>query len=152
MTEISKNRKLVVLGAGLVLAVTPLLAACGGSSSSDASPTATASDNAASPTDTPTETSAPAGGVQLVDGVAPAARTITVTKSGFSPSSLTINTGETVTFVGTKEDNGTYGVKVGDLSGYTVRHSLPETFKFTKAGTYPVQEEITSNTATITVQ
>lgn len=150
MTESTKKRKLVVLGAGLVLAATPLLAACGGGSSSDASATATAVDNTAVPTDTSTETQAPAGGVKLANGEAPAERTIKVTKGAFNPNTLTIKVGQNVTFK--SGDSGSYGVKVGDLDSATVSGGLIETFEFSKAGTYNVSEEIYSGTATITVE
>lgn len=92
---------------------------------------------------------APSGGVVLADGTAPAERTITVSESGFSPASLTIKAGEQVTFVAPK---GIFAVLVGDLSGATVNKGLIETFTFSAPGVYPVKEDLTGNTATITVE
>ena len=149
MTELSKSRKLVVLGAGLVLVATPLLAACGGSSGDAASSASAAiSENVNPSTEAPA--SNPAGGVKLANGEAPADRTIQITGSKFSPETLTIKVGQNVTFKA--GDKGTYGVKVGDLDGATVSGGLIETFDFSKPGTYSVVEDISSNAATITVE
>jgi plastocyanin len=83
-----------------------------------------------------------------VDGQAPPERTITIVDGAFQPSELTIAAGETVTFV---TEEGIYGVIVGGLDGYTVTTGLYGTFQFDAPGTYPVREDISGNTATITV-
>lgn len=83
-----------------------------------------------------------------VDGQAPPERTITIVDGAFQPSELTIAAGETVTFV---TEEGIYGVIVGGLDGYTVTTGLYGTFQFDSPGTYPVREDISGNTATITV-
>jgi plastocyanin len=83
-----------------------------------------------------------------VDGQAPPERTITIVDGAFEPSDLTIAAGETVTFV---TEEGIYGVIVGGLDGYTVTTGLYGTFQFDAPGTYPVREDISGNTATITV-
>jgi hypothetical protein len=91
---------------------------------------------------------APEGGVRLADGEAPAERTITFDGKAFSPGSLEIQSGENVTF---KAVSATGGVKVGSLDSATISGGLIETFEFTEPGTYPVKEEVTGATATITV-
>lgn len=73
-----------------------------------------------------------------------------ITKSGITPNTLTIQKGQNVTFK--DGDKGIYAVKVGGLDGVTVTGGLIETYTFPEAGTYDVVEELTSNTATITVQ
>jgi len=89
------------------------------------------------------------GGAKLVDGKAPAARTITITNGTFDPPNLTVNVGETVTFK--SGDNVAYDVTVGDLQPSTVTKDLLETFQFFTAGPVTVSQDQSSLTATITV-
>ncbi len=86
----------------------------------------------------------------LTDGTAPAERTIAISDNGFTPDTLTIKTGEIVTFVA--DGDGIFAVLVGPLDGATVTGGLTETFVFPGAGTYTVVEDISGNTATITVE
>ena len=79
-----------------------------------------------------------AGGPQMV-----------LSASGFDPAELTISSGDVVSF--TTED-GIYGLIVNDLDGVTVASSLPEYYQFNDVGTYYLSEDITGNTATITVE
>jgi plastocyanin len=91
---------------------------------------------------------APGADPVYVDGQSPPERTITIVDGAFQPDELTIAVGETVTFV---TDEGIYGVIVGGLDGYTVTTGLYGTFRFDAPGTYPVREDISGNTATVTV-
>jgi plastocyanin len=79
-----------------------------------------------------------AGGPQMV-----------LSAAGFSPSELTISSGDVVSF--TAED-GMYSLIVNQLSGVTVTSSLPEYYQFNDAGKYYLTEDLTGNTATITVE
>jgi plastocyanin len=90
------------------------------------------------------------GTAVLVDGVAPAERTITISADGLTPAALTIAVGDTVTF--TAGDDATYAVEVGDLDSATVSGGLTETFQFPEAGEYPAVEIISGASAVITVQ
>jgi plastocyanin len=93
--------------------------------------------------------SAPADGVKLASGEAPAERTIVIDGETMTPNSLTIAVGENVTF---KADKGTHAVIVGSLDSATVVKGLIETFEFSKPGTYPAKDDLTAATATITVK
>ncbi len=99
--------------------------------------------------ETTVASAAPAGGVVLSDGQAPAERQIVLSSAGFSPATLTVKSGDTVTFT-TAE--GIYAVIVGTLDGATVTKSLFETFTFSAPGTYPVREDLSGATATIIVE
>ena len=79
-----------------------------------------------------------AGGPQMV-----------LSAAGFSPSELTISEGDVVSF--TAED-GMYSLIVNQLSGVTVTSSIPEYYEFVEAGTYYLKEDLSGNTATITVE
>ena len=79
-----------------------------------------------------------AGGPQMV-----------LSADGFSPSELTVSPGDVVSF--TTED-GIYGLIVNQLDGVTVTSSLPEYYQFNDAGKYYLKEDISGNTATITVE
>lgn len=92
----------------------------------------------------------PAGGVTYVDSTEPAADTIVVDEGGFTADTSTIEVGDVVLFI--PGDEGIYGVIVGDLDGYTVTTGLNGAFRFDLPGTYAVREDITGNTATITVE
>ena len=102
-------------------------------SSSDEAENTGTSDLVAVLTDAP-----PAGGPQMV-----------LSASGFEPAELTVASGDVVSF--TTED-GIYGLIVNDLDGVTVASSLPEYYQFNDVGTYYLTEDITGNTATITVE
>jgi plastocyanin len=91
----------------------------------------------------------PAGGAALVSTEATAANTVLLGASGFSPTSLSVSLGDTVTF--TADGKGVFAVLVGDLPGATVSGGLIESFSFSKPGTYSVTEEISGNSAIITV-
>lgn len=92
----------------------------------------------------------PAGGVTYVDSTEPAADTIVVDEGGFTADTSTIEVGDVVLFI--PGDEGIYSVIVGDLDGYTVTTGLNGAFRFDAPGTYAVREDITGNTATITVE
>ncbi|WP_309649602.1 hypothetical protein [Nocardioides sp.] len=92
----------------------------------------------------------PAGGVTYVDSTEPAADTIVVDEGGFTADTSTVEVGDVVLFI--PGDEGIYGVIVGDLDGYTVTTGLNGAFRFDLPGTYAVREDITGNTATITVE
>jgi plastocyanin len=70
--------------------------------------------------------------------------------AGFEPSSLTVASGDIVTF--TSNDGGIYGLIVNQLDSVTVTDSLPEYYQFNDAGTYYLIEDISGATATITVE
>jgi plastocyanin len=91
----------------------------------------------------------PAGGAALVSTEATSANTILLSASGFSPTTLSVAVGDTVTFKA--DGKGVFAVLVGDLPGATVTGGLVESFSFSKPGTYSVTEEISGNSATITV-
>lgn len=147
MKKLSYSQRSAVLLAGLVVVAAPALAACGGSSSSESSSSASAS--SAAPTGESSSSTSTGGKPILSNGEAPAARTIAVSKEGFTPATLTIKKGENVTF---KSSGGTFAVEVGGLEGATVSGGLVETFVFPEAGVYDVKEVLTSNTAQITVE
>ena len=54
--------------------------------------------------------------------------------------------------LGAGRADGIDAVIVGPLDGATVTKGLFETFTFSAADTYPVKEDISGNTATITVE
>jgi plastocyanin len=91
----------------------------------------------------------PAGGAALVSTEATAANTVLLGASGFSPTTLSVALGDTVTFKA--DGKGVFAVLVGDLPGATVTGGLTESFSFSKPGTYSITEEISGNSATITV-
>lgn len=86
----------------------------------------------------------------LADGEAPPERTITMSDTAFTPSSLTIDKGQNVTFKAGAD--GIYAVIVGRLDGVTVTGGLIETFDFPEAGTYTISEDLNGYTGTITVE
>ncbi len=90
------------------------------------------------------------GTAVLVDGEAPAERTITITAGQLEPATLTIAVGDIVTFK--SGDDAIYAVEVGDLDSATVSGGLIETFQFPEAGEYPAVEIISGSTATISVE
>jgi plastocyanin len=90
------------------------------------------------------------GTAVLIDGEAPAERTITITADAMSPDTLTIAAGDTVTF--TAGDDAVYAVEVGELESATVSGGLIETFQFPEAGQYEVVEIISGNSAVIVVE
>lgn len=74
---------------------------------------------------------------------------VTLSASGFDPAELTISAGDVVTF---STEEGIYGLIVNNLDSVTVASSLPEYYQFNDAGTYYLKEDISGNTATITVE
>jgi plastocyanin len=158
------SRRIVAFSASLVAVLS--LAGCGDKTSPSSDASVVAAESVATEsvaTDTsPTETvvttgteaasgsdSAPADGVKLASGEAPAERTIVIDGETMTPNSLTIAVGENVTF---KADKGTHAVIVGSLDSATVVNGLIETFEFSKPGTYPAKDDLTAATATITVK
>ena len=153
-------RPTAVAALGLTLALG--LGACGGDDDGDAAGgdgTTASADAGDSPAEEPAEEEAdaeeppadsPAGGVTYVDATEPAADTIVVDEGGFTADTSTIGVGDVVLFI--PGDEGIYGVIVGDLDGYTVTTGLNGAFRFDLPGTYAVREDITGNTATITVE
>ena len=92
----------------------------------------------------------PAGGVVFTDLTDTPAATVVINEGGFSPGDVTVSVGDVVQF--TTDDDGIYGVIVGDLDGYTVTGGLDEAFLFEQPGSYPVREDISGAEATITVE
>ncbi|GEP37549.1 hypothetical protein NPS01_12120 [Nocardioides psychrotolerans] len=138
--------------AALCLTLSLGLGACGGDDEPDGSgggeTAAPAGDVADAGEVAPVDS--PAGGVTYVDSTEPAADTIVVDEGGFTADTSTIEVGDVVLFI--TGDEGIYGVVVGDLDGYTVTTGLNGAFRFDAPGTYAVREEISDNTATITVE
>jgi len=79
-----------------------------------------------------------AGGPQMV-----------LSASGFDPAELTISAGDVVSFT---TEEGIYGLIVNQLDAVTVARSIPEYYQFNEVGTYYLSEDITGNTAIITVE
>lgn len=97
--------------------------------------------------DTATEGS---GTVTLADGEAPADKTITFTADGFDPGTLEVKVGELFTVKNGGE--GVNAVKFGESTDtYTITGGLIESFTIDAAGTYTMTEDLTGETATITV-
>lgn len=149
-----------LFAAGLALTLALGLGACGGDDEpEDASstPGATSSEPDESeptpeePEETEPEEGAPAGGVVFVDNVDSPAASVTVSDAGFDPAETTVAVGDVVVFT-TAGGDGIFGVIVGDLDGYTVTTGLDESFRFDAPGTYEVREDISGNTATVTVE
>ena len=110
--------------------------------------TTTTSTTTEPPLTAPASTTVPGpGGTRLVDGQAPKDRTVTITAGAFSPSTLTVAVGDTVTFVG--GDNIASDLVVGELSSAVVTSGLVETYEFTQPGTVTVST--TGNTPTMTI-
>jgi plastocyanin len=160
----SHRTRLTTAMVGLLLAVPMfVLSACGESTPAGGETTAVESVGPEAETESTGESesavqtdaedgqaSTPTGGVLLTDGAQPPERTITFTDGAYAPSTLTIKVGEKVTFVA--GDDKISAVIVADLDGATVTKGLTETFVFSKPGVYPVKEDLTGATATITVE
>ena len=134
------------LAAGAALAVILALVGC--------SPTTAVSDDSGS--DDPSS-SAPVEEAPATDAVptltdAPPAGgpTMALSADAITPNTLTISVGDVVTF--TSGDGGVHGLVINSLSSVSVASSLEEYYLFTEAGTYVVSDELSSATATITVQ
>jgi len=161
---VNRTRRLLAITAIGAFLVTGA-AACGSSSGSDSSSGDTAKTTAAdNGGDSGTsETTADSGDkgdsgategtgtVTLADGEAAADKTITFTEDGgFDPSNLDVKVGELFTVK--QGGDGTNAVKFGDSSDtYTISGGLIESFTIDAAGTYTMTEDLTSQTATITV-
>ncbi len=89
----------------------------------------------------------PTGGAVYTDPASDSVQ-VTVSESGFDPSSISVAVGGTVTF--TPSDDGPHGLYVGDLDSYSAMGGLTATFRFDIAGTYRVYDEITETEATVT--
>ncbi len=85
----------------------------------------------------------------LTDEPAAGGPQVVLSASGFDPAELTISSGDVVTF---STEDGTYALIVNQLDQVTVASSLPEYYQFNDAGTYYLKEDISGNTATITVE
>jgi amicyanin len=101
-------RRTAVLGLGVVLSVT--LAGCGGSGSGGSNSAGVSPSVAAGPT-------------------------VTIKDFKFSPATLNVKVGTTVTFV--QEDSVPHNVTGGILQSPTLTTGQTYTATFTKAGTYP---------------
>lgn len=138
------------------------LSGCGSSGGSDSSddPTTTVADDSGSAT--PDDTAADDGSsdeggsegtgtVTLADGEAAADKTITFTEDGgFDPGTLEVAVGELFTVK--QGGDGVNAVKFGDSTDtYTITGGLFESFTIDAAGTYTMTEDLTGETATITV-
>lgn len=148
-----------LFAAGLALTLALGLGACGGDDEPEdtsSTPGDTASDPdesepAPEEPEAEPEEGAPAGGVVFVDNVDSPAASVTVSDAGFDPAETTVAVGDVVVFT-TAGGDGIFGVIVGDLDGYTVTTGLDESFRFDAPGTYEVREDISGNTATVTVE
>lgn len=139
------------------------VSACGSSDGSDSSADTTATtakttgDTTGDTTDDTTADAPDDGGkegtgtVTLADGEAPADKTITFTADGgFDPATLEVAVGELFTVK--QGGDGVNAVKFGDASDtYTISGGLIESFTIDAAGTYTMTEDLTGETATITV-
>lgn len=155
------TRRLPRLGAAaLATALLLTLPACGGDSDGGSDDGGTSSgpaaDDSGSDPAEPSEDAgddtggdAPAGGVTFVD-VTEGATVVTIGPDGFDPDELTVAVGDVVQF--TAGDDGLYSVIVNDLDGYTVGSGIDEYFSFDQPGTYPVTEDLSQATATITAE
>lgn len=116
-----------------------LIAACGGTSSTASTSTPTAAPTTAP---TPTATTAPTSG----------GNSVSIANFAFSPKSLTVKVGTTVTW--TNNDSVTHTVTAnGGAFNHTLNPGNPFSFTFTKAGTYSYHCSIHPYmTATIVVQ
>lgn len=141
-TRISK-RWLSVLVIGLVF----IVAACGGASptASTSTPTAVAT---TAPTATPTAVATTAPTTAPTSG----GNSVSIASFAFSPQSLTVKVGTTVTW--TNHDSVTHTVTAdGGAFNHTLSPSDTFSFTFTKAGTYSYHCSIhPSMTATVVVQ
>jgi hypothetical protein len=146
------------VGAFLLVGV----AACGSSGGSDASSddaveTTVAGNGDSGSTDDTTGDAPDEGGsegtgtVTLADGEAAADKTITFTEDGgFDPGNLDVGVGELFTVK--QGGDGINAVKFGDSTDtYTITGGLIESFTIDAAGTYTMTEDLTGETATITV-
>ncbi|HRW38513.1 MAG: cupredoxin domain-containing protein [Acidimicrobiales bacterium] len=143
------------------LALVAALTSCGssGSDASDTSSTGAPSTTAAADAATTTtggeaatsEASAGTGAITLVDGPAPAERTITLHADGtFEPDELTVAVGEVVTFEAAA-DAGTHAVTFDGSDSYTITGGLTESFTIDEPGTYTASDLVGDARATITV-
>jgi len=141
-----ETRRIVALAASTAL----LFALVGCSTGGDESATDdTSSDSSTSEsTETETEEAAP-GAPEFVSDAPDGSPVMTLSESGFSPTTLTISSGDTVVFT---TEKGIYGVIVAGLDGTTVTKGLNEYYKFTDKGSYPVEEDISGAEATIVVK
>lgn len=140
--------KRVRFGVGASLAMAALLAGCGGGSTDDPGQTGTPKVTTTVVEETttlPPATAAQASstgdaanltGAARADGAATEENTVTVSEDGFSPSSLTVDPGELVTFM--SGDLTAYEVVVGGLPAVTVTATLVESFDFASGGTVEV--------------
>lgn len=161
----NRTRRLLAataVGAFLLVGV----AACGSSSAADDSSDDTAETTAAdtgsdSGADDPADDGADDGAddtgsegtgtVTLADGEAPADKTISFTEDGgFEPATLEVGVGELFTVK--QGGDGINAVKFGDSTDtYTISGGLIESFTIDAAGTYTMTEDLTGETASITV-
>jgi len=138
------------------------VAACGSSggsdaSSDDAAETTVAGNGGSGSTDDTTADAPDEGGsegtgtVTLADGEAAADKTITFTEDGgFDPGNLDVGVDELFTVK--QGGDGINAVKFGDSTDtYTITGGLIESFTIDAAGTYTMTEDLTGETATITV-
>ncbi|MEO8095802.1 MAG: hypothetical protein ABI632_12850 [Pseudolysinimonas sp.] len=112
-------------------------------SASDDSGSSSAEDTSEAPATTnavPTLTDAPAAG----------GPSMALSATSIDPGALTISVGEVVTF--TSGDGSIHGLVINGLDSVSVASSLEEYYQFTEAGTYEVSDELSTATATITVQ
>ena len=158
------RRRSALGAAALATALLLSAAGCGGdddTSSSEPGPSAQSDDSGGggedegsgdTGDDTGDDTgAAPAGGVTFVD-ITDAAAVVMIGPDGFEPGDVTVAVGDVVQFSAVADVDGVYGVIVGDLDGYTVTGGLDEYFRFDQPGTYPVTEDISSATMTVTVE
>ncbi|CAN5396796.1 hypothetical protein BH11ACT8_BH11ACT8_26340 [soil metagenome] len=151
------TRRLPLGAATLATALLLSLTACGGDSDgsaggSDSDGAPSQSSGASADTggeEAPPAADAPAGGITFVDVTDPAV-VVAIGPDGFEPADITVAVGDVVEF--TAADDGLYSVLVHDLDGYTVGSGIDEYFRVDVAGTYPVKEDLSGVTATITAE
>lgn len=152
------------------------LPACSSDDKSDAANKSTTTTTAASGTTDETSTTATAAGTDsmdetttaadsgdsdagdmtnpgketLVDGPAPADKTVTFDGTAFSPEKLDVAPGEVFTFAA-GPDASPSAVTFNGSDTYTITGGLTESFTLEAPGTYNVKEDISGATMTVTV-
>jgi plastocyanin len=140
--------KLRILVAALALAVVLPLAGC--TTDAPAASPNQPDTQAQAPADEPAADAPSGSDPVLVDAPADGGPAIAIGADAMDPSTLTIKAGDVVTF--TSGDDSFHGLVINSLASVTVAKGLPEYYRFDDAGSYAVSDELTSATATITVQ
>lgn len=157
--------KRLLVGAIVPVVAAALAAGCAGGSSTVNKPGQTGEPKPTSTTEAPATTTTEAvsdgglspssdnesaDGAYLVDGTAPDDRTMTIVGGAFLPSTLTVQTGDTVTIKG--KGAQAYQLKVGAVQAALVSDGILETYRFDKPGKITLSQDFSGDTATITVE